>query len=216
MLQEVLSEVESETTRMSKMIGDLLLLAQADSGVLRLQMGTVEMDTLLLEVYRQAKRIVELRKDADELEVRLGSEDQAIVWGDRERLRQLLLNLADNAIKYTPAGVITLSLENAEGWVKVSVRDTGMGIQPENQSKIFDRFYRTDKARSRELGGSGLGLSIVQWIAQAHQGHVTVESTLQAGSTFTLWLPAFSQDSSPAHQLIKSNLNGISSPVPHT
>ncbi len=211
MLQEVLGEVESEATRMGKMIGDLLLLAQADSGALRLQMGAVEMDTLLLEVYRQAKRIVELRKDADQLDVRLGSEDQAIVWGDRERLRQLLLNLADNAIKYTPAGVITLSLENTEGWVKVTVRDTGIGIQPDNQPKIFDRFYRTDKARSRELGGSGLGLSIVQWITQAHKGHVTVESTPQAGSTFTLWLPAFSQESGPSNQLIKTNLNGNSS-----
>ena len=194
-LQEILNEVESETTRMNKMIGDLLLLAQADSGALRLQMGPVEMDTLLLEIYRQTKRMADLRKDGDKLDLRLGSEDQAIVWGDRERLRQLLLNLTDNAIKYTPAGgIITLSLENAEGWVKVSVKDTGIGIQLDNQAKIFDRFYRTDKARSRELGGSGLGLSIVQWIAQAHKGQVTVHSALQEGSTFTLWLPAFSQE----------------------
>jgi heavy metal sensor kinase len=189
-LQETLGEVENETTRMSEMISDLLLLAQADSGSLQLQMEPVEMDTLLLEVYRQSRRMAELRKGSQSVDIRLGSEDQALVCGDRERLRQLLLNLTDNAIKYTPAGgVITLSLENSEGWVKVTVSDTGIGIAPEDQKHIFDRFYRVDKARSRELGGSGLGLSIVRWIAQAHGGYITVQSELQRGSAFTLWLP---------------------------
>jgi len=207
-VQEILNEVESETTRMNKMIGDLLLLAQADSGALRLQIGPVEMDTLLLEVYRQAKRMADLRKEADALDIRLGSEDQAIVWGDRERLRQLLLNLTDNAIKYTPSGgIITLSLENAEGWVKVSVSDTGIGIHPDQQAKVFDRFYRTDKARSRELGGSGLGLSIVQWITEAHKGRVTVESRPQEGSTFTLWLPAFSQETAAVNSPTKPHIS---------
>lgn len=189
-LRETLSEVEQETHRMSKMINDLLLLAQADSGALQLQWAPVEMDTLLLEIYRQTKRVAELRKGPGALDVRLGHEDQALVWGDRERLRQLLLNLTDNAIKYTPeGGTITLSLTNEEGWVRITVRDTGIGIQPSNQGRIFERFYRTDKARSRELGGSGLGLSIVQWLAQAHNGRVTVESEVQQGSAFTLWLP---------------------------
>lgn len=208
-LQEVLNEVEGETTRMNKMISDLLLLAQADSGALRLQMEPVEMDTLLLEVYRQAKRVADLRKGANALDIHLGSEDQAIVWGDRERLRQVLTNLTDNAIKYTPSGTITLSLENTDGWVKVSVADTGIGIAPEHQEMIFDRFYRTDKARSRELGGSGLGLSIVQWIAQAHNGHVAVKSELHQGSTFTLWLPAFSQEVDALHRVSKPNLNSV-------
>ncbi len=139
------------------MINDLLLLAQADSGVLKLQMEPVEMDTLLLDVYRQARRMAEMRTGPQALDIRLGSEDQALVLGDRERLRQVLLNLTDNAIKYTPAGgVITLSLENRNGWVRVTVSDSGIGISPEQQQHIFDRFYRTDKARSREQGGSGL------------------------------------------------------------
>jgi two-component system, OmpR family, sensor kinase len=190
-------EVENETHRMSKMINDLLLLAQADSGALQLQWSPVEMDTLLLEVYRQTKRMAELRRGPGTLDVRLGHEDQALVWGDRERLRQLLLNLTDNAIKYTPeGGTVTLSLVNADGWVQISVNDTGIGIHPDNQSQIFHRFFRTDKARSRELGGSGLGLSIVQWIAQAHNGRISVESAVQHGSTFTLWLPELS--SAPA------------------
>jgi len=196
-LRETLSEVEQETNRMTKMINDLLLLAQADSGALQLQWAPVEMDTLLLEVFRQTKRMADLRKGPGALDVRLGHEDQALVWGDQERLRQLLLNLTDNAIKYTPeGGTITLSLTNEEGWVRISVRDTGIGIQADNQAQIFDRFYRTDKARSRELGGSGLDLSIVQWIAQAHKGRITVESATSKGSTFTLWLPESHNQSS--------------------
>ncbi len=190
LLNEVLDEVEAETSRMSKMISDLLLIAQADSGVLQIQKEAVEMDTLVLDVYRQGQKIAERQKGPDALEIHLGSEDQALVCGDRERLRQLLLNLMDNAIKYTPAGgTITIGLKNVDGWVQVSVADTGIGITPENQQLVFERFYRTDKARSRELGGSGLGLSIVQWIATAHEGFVTVKSELNVGSTFTLCLP---------------------------
>ncbi len=198
LLRETLSEVEQETHRMSKMINDLLLLAQADSGALQLQWMPVELDTLLLEVYRQTKRMVELHRGPGALDVRLGHEDQALVWGDQDRLRQLLLNLTNNAVKYTPeGGTITLSLTNEDGWVRIAVRDTGIGIQPEDQVQIFERFYRTDKARSRELGGSGLGLSIVQWIAQAHHGRITVESEAQQGSTFTLWLPELGNQPDP-------------------
>jgi signal transduction histidine kinase len=189
-VQETLREVENETTRMSRLVNDLLLLAQADSGALRLRMAPVEMDTLLLEVYRQVKQIAERRKSAKGWDIRLGSEDQALVWGDRDRLKQLLLNLADNALKYTPeGGTITLGLVNRDSWVQIAVSDTGIGIPPEQQEHIFERFYRVDKARSREVGGSGLGLSIVYWIAQAHEGRVTVQSVVQAGSVFTLWLP---------------------------
>jgi signal transduction histidine kinase len=189
-MQESLAEVEHETTRMGKMINDLLLLAQTDSGAVQFQMEPVELDTLLLDVYRQTRRLVEHADGADPLEIRLGAEDQAQVMGDPERLRQVLVNLADNAVKYTPpGGTITFSLEKHDEWVAVSVSDTGIGISLEDQAHIFDRFYRTDKARSRELGGSGLGLSIVASIAEAHHGHVTVQSELQKGSIFTLWLP---------------------------
>jgi two-component system OmpR family sensor kinase len=190
MLDEVLEEVEAETSRMGTMINDLLLIAQADSGVFQIQKEPVEIDTLVLDVFRQAHKIADRQKGPGALEIRLGSEDQALVLGDRERLRQLLLNLVDNAIKYTPVGgTITIGLNNIDGWVQVSIADTGIGITSENQHLVFERFYRTDKARSRELGGSGLGLSIVQSIADAHGGHVTVKSELNVGSTFTLWLP---------------------------
>jgi len=192
LFQEALGEVEQETSRMSKMINDLLLLAQADSDTLQLQWTPVEMDTLLLEVYRQTKRMADVYKGSNALDIRLGAEDQALVWGDRDRLRQVLVNLAENAVKYTPeGGTVILSLVNEGQWVKILVSDTGIGIPLASQVQIFERFYRTDKARSRELGGSGLGLSIVQWIAQAHNGRVTVESTPQQGSTFILWLPRY-------------------------
>ncbi|MEM7538061.1 MAG: HAMP domain-containing sensor histidine kinase [Chloroflexota bacterium] len=189
--KETLNEIESEAKRMSKMVSDLLLLAQADSGGIQLQMKTVEMDTLLLEVYRQTRRLADLRKGEGAIDVRLGDEDQALVYGDPDRLRQLLLNLAENAVKYTSAGgTVTMGLKNENGQVHVYVQDTGIGISQEDQRQIFSRFYRTDKARSRELGGSGLGLSIVQWIAEAHNGGISVESELHKGSTFTLYLPS--------------------------
>ncbi len=195
LFRESLAEVQAESERMNKMISDLLLLAQADSGALQIQMAPVELDTVLLEVYRQTRRLVEHYKGkADALDIRLGSEDQALVRGDRDRLRQVLMNLAENAVKYTPeGGAVTISLENRDGWVCVSIADTGIGISEEQQAAIFERFYRTDKARSREMGGSGLGLSIAQRIAQAHDGKITVTSQLGVGSTFTVWLPEYQE-----------------------
>ncbi|HID63510.1 MAG TPA: hypothetical protein EYP49_12340 [Anaerolineae bacterium] len=176
---------------MSRIVADLLLLAQADAGV-ELEKKPVELDTLLLEVYRQSQLM------ADGVEVKLGHEDQAVVMGDADRLKQLLLNLVDNAIKYTPpGGEVRLSLYREQGWVQVAVSDTGMGIPPEDLPHIFERFYRTDKARRR--GGTGLGLSIAKWIAEAHGGHLTVESEVGKGSTFTLWLrPATALTKGPA------------------
>ncbi|MCS7219744.1 MAG: HAMP domain-containing histidine kinase, partial [Anaerolineae bacterium] len=175
--EEALAAMEAEAARMSRLLSDLLLLAQADAGV-QLQFRPVELDTLLLEVYRQA-----LVMAAGRVQVQLGSEDQALVMGDADRLRQLLLNLVENAIKYTPpGGKVTLSLAREPGWVYVTVADTGIGIAPEDLPHIFERFYRADKARSRAMGGTGLGLSIAQWIAQAHGGQITVESRLGEGS----------------------------------
>lgn len=197
---EALHEIESEVDRMSRMVGDLLLLAQADAG-LNLQRVPVELDTLLLDVFHQGQLIAHGGVD-----LRLGSWDQAMVMGDPDRLRQLLLNLVDNAIKYTPAGgKITLSLScgteappsapddrrvSTARWVRIDVADTGIGIAGEDLPFVFDRFYRADPSRSRSVGGSGLGLSIAQWIAQSHDGTITVVSEPQRGSTFTLWLPA--------------------------
>jgi len=180
---EALTAICDETTRMSRLVTDLLTLAQADAGV-PMTRETVELDALLLDVYRQT------RDRAPGVSVRLGHEDQALAQGDPDRLRQLFLNLADNAVKYTPAGgTVTLSLWREGQWVRVTVKDTGVGIAPEDQPHVFERFYRADKARSRAAGGTGLGLAIARWIVQAHGGRIEVESTLGQGSTFTVWLP---------------------------
>jgi len=179
---DALRAIGDETARMRRLVNDLLLLAQADAG-LKLVLEPVELDTLLLDVYRQTSVM------AGGVAVRLGAEDQAMVQGDADRLRQLLLNLVVNALKYTPAdGEVTIGMRRSDGWAQVTVSDTGVGIAPEDLAHIFDRFYRADPSRARS-GGFGLGLPIAQWIAQAHDGRIEVESELGEGSTFTVWLP---------------------------
>jgi len=180
---EMLEEIETEAQRMNRMISDLLLLAQADAD-LTIAHEAVELDTLLLDVYRQAKR------RAGQRDLRLLHEDQAIVRGDADRLRQMLVNLINNAIQYTSAdGRIEISLECLGEQAQITLRDTGQGMAPADLPHIFDRFYRADKARSRAAGGTGLGLSIVKWVVDAHGGEIDVSSTPGVGSVFRVRLP---------------------------
>lgn len=182
--EEAMEAIESESKRMSRLVGDLLLLAKADAGRLSLEKSKVDLDTLVLEVYNQAHLL------GDDVTIELGNIDQAQILGDADRLKQLLLNLVSNAIKYTPAqGRVTVSMSRDDNWVYVYVSDTGIGIPADDLPHIFDRFYRVDKARSRAQGGTGLGLSIARWIADAHGGQIMVDSTLGEGSTFTIRLP---------------------------
>ncbi|UCC54375.1 MAG: HAMP domain-containing protein [Anaerolineaceae bacterium] len=183
-----LAAVQVEIERMTRLVGDLLLLARADSGGLPLERKPVELDYILFDVYRQV-RILE-----PPVQIELTAVDQATVLGDADRLKQLLLNLVENAVKYTPpGGEVTLSLSKKEGWVYFEVSDTGIGIPPENLPHVFDRFYRVDKARTRAQGGSGLGLSIAKWVAQAHGGAIRVSSQVGEGTTFSVTLPLYSQ-----------------------
>jgi heavy metal sensor kinase len=185
--EESLNAIQAESDRMTRMVGDLLLLAQADAGQ-TIRRERVELDTLLLEVYRQMQPMLE------GVELSIGEEDQAAVMGDTDRLKQLLLNLVDNARKYTPkGGQVTLGLRCEPGWAVLTVADTGIGIPTQDLPHIFGRFYRVDKARSRVAGGAGLGLSIVQWIAQAHGGKIGVQSEPGHGTTFTVRLPLANQ-----------------------
>src|SRR6185503_4496190 len=115
-----------------------------------------------------------------------------VVLGDEESLRQIVDNLLDNALKYTPArGRIEVSAQARDAEAVLEVSDTGIGIGPRDLERIFERFYRVDKARSRELGGTGLGLSIVKHLAHSLGGRVAVESKLGRGSTFRIVLPRF-------------------------
>jgi two-component system, OmpR family, sensor kinase len=182
--QESMIVIQDEMERMSRLLGDLLLLARADTGGLPLRFEPVELDNVLFDVYRQISRIDK------PVTVELAEVDQVIVLGDEDRLKQVILNLVDNSIKYTPpGGSVDLRLSKEDGRAVLSVIDTGIGIPAEDLPHIFDRFYRVDKARNREQGGSGLGLAIVKWVVQAHGGRIQVESSVGAGTTFLVTLP---------------------------
>lgn len=175
--------IREEAARMGRLVANLLVLARSDEGQV-IDRRPVELDVLLLEVVHQA------RSRATGVAVTLGHEDQAHLLGQVDLLKQALLNLVDNALTYTPpGGHVEVSLTVVDDQVQVAVRDTGPGIAPDDLTHIFERFYRADRARSRHDGGAGLGLSIVRWIVEAHGGHVTVESRVGVGSTFTLVLP---------------------------
>jgi two-component system OmpR family sensor kinase len=181
-----LDAIQSEAERMTRLVGDLLLLAQSDAGTLPTARHPVELDTLLLDVYREAQVL------AGGVNLSIGEIDQAIVLGDRDRLYQLLLNLVANALKFTPeGGKVSLGLSKVNDWARIVVSDTGIGIPPEELSEVFERFYRVDKARSRAQGGAGLGLAIAQRIANIHGGRIEVVSDgiNGHGSTFSVWLP---------------------------
>ncbi|NTV64266.1 MAG: HAMP domain-containing protein [Oscillochloris sp.] len=182
-LEEVIGDMRRETARLIRMVNDLLVLAQSDTRR-QIRSDSVELDTLLLEVYR------ELRPLAGTVTLRIGAEDQVLIHGDRDRLKQALLNLGVNAIQHTaPGGYVTMGLERRDRFACLTVADTGEGIADEDLPHIFDRFYRADRARSRHSGGAGLGLSIVRWVAEVHKGSATVASIPGRGSTFAIWLP---------------------------
>jgi Signal transduction histidine kinase len=163
--------------------------ARAGEGRFDIHRTPVELEPLVREVYETA---VILGEDAG-LTLSLSALENGIVMGDRTRLRQLLLNLVTNAIKYTPRGghVELAVTHKANDEVAIAVRDTGIGISAGDQAHIFDRFWRADRARSRasERGGFGLGLSIAQWIVHAHGGTIAVQSRLGRGTIFTVTLP---------------------------
>jgi signal transduction histidine kinase len=181
--EAALADVASEVERMSRLVGDLLTLARADAGQ-HLPKATVELGPLVREVARQARFLSD-----GEVEVSLGRLDEARVQGDADHLKQLLLILADNAVKYTPAGGhVSLAARRENGHLRLEVADSGMGIQPDDQGRIFERFYRADPARSP--GGAGLGLAIARWIAEEHGGSIAVSSQPGQGSLFTVELPS--------------------------
>jgi len=191
-----LEEALHETTRMADLVESLLTLARADEGRFDLLREPVELEPLARDVFETALILGEHTG----LTVTMPRVENCVVNGDRTRLRQLFLNLITNAIKYTPrGGEVELQLTAIDDEVSFTVRDTGIGIAAVDLPNIFDRFYRADRVRSRqaERGGFGLGLSISQWIAQAHGGTLTVQSRLHRGSTFTVTLPTAGAKTSP-------------------
>jgi heavy metal sensor kinase len=186
--REALRHILLEAERTTSLIEELLALARADSGRQTLNIQPFDLRGALKEVASGWKQVANVR--GLQFSERI-MDAELRVLGDAAALRRVLDILLDNAFKYTPApgGTVSLSAEEKDGTAVISVRDNGMGIAEGEQGRIFERFYRVDKARSREMGGAGLGLSIAQWIVQQHHGRITVESTLGAGSIFRVRLP---------------------------
>lgn len=184
--QEGLAHFIERFDQLNRMINDLILLSKTDSSQVELKMNPVRLDLLINDIGDIFQVLAEQKNIALEID----PIQETVMIGDKIRLQQLFTNLIDNAIKFTPEkGSIWVTSEKNGGDVLVQVKDTGIGIPKEEQENIFKRFYRVDKSRSKESGGVGLGLSIAQWIAQAHQGRIEVESELNKGSTFIVHLP---------------------------
>jgi signal transduction histidine kinase len=184
----VLETSLEEVDRLIRVAEDLLLLSRTAAAT-GLRRERVELEPLVLEVLDAGVRLGARRG----ISVSLGGMAPAAVVGDAAALGRALLNLVENAVKYTPpGGRVTLSLERGEGSARIVVEDTGIGIDPADQERIFEPFVRLDEARSRETGGTGLGLTIARSIAVAHGGRLDVQSAPKAGSRFTLELPVVS------------------------
>ena len=182
--QEGLAHFIEEFDHLNQMINDLILLSKFDATQVELKMAPLRLDLLVKDLCNLFQVLAEQK----EIELSVGEIEEVTIVGDKMRLQQLFTNLIDNAIKYTSEGSIRVSVEKYEEVVLVKICDTGIGIPKEEQEKIFKRFYRVDKSRSKETGGVGLGLSIAEWIVHAHQGRIEVDSKLNKGSTFTVYL----------------------------
>lgn len=185
--REALSRILDESEKVSRMIEQLLLLARADSAAGLLPMTRNDLAAAFDSACREARVLADAKNVNFQVEV-----PQNPVWvqGDTASLERLFMILLDNAVKYTASGgQIDVHLSSDDGFAVADIRDTGTGIAPEDLGHVFDRFYRADRARSRESGGTGLGLAIGRWIAEAHRGEIRVESAVGKGSTFQVRIP---------------------------
>ena len=182
----VLESNLEEIDRMSRIVDELLFLSRADLGEIKLKMLPVQLDDLFREIHQQAAILGKERS----IQTVITNVEPVVVEGDDLRLRELLLNLVDNAVKYSEEGqVVELALVVAGNQAKIIVQDHGIGIAPESHTRVFDRFYRTDEARAHATKGTGLGLAICKWIVEVHHGTINLQSTVQGGSCFTVFLP---------------------------
>ncbi len=197
--RQFLTIIERNAERLSRLTEDLLTLSDLEFGNIQLSLREIDVQQLLqrvLEVFsdQAAKKQIQLTQTV--------SVDVAAILGDADRLQQLLINLVDNAIKYTPArGTVCLTASPSENQVEISVTDSGAGIPEKDLPRLTERFYRVDKARSRDLGGTGLGLAIVKHIVQAHKGELQIDSVLNQGTTVRVRLPIAAH-----HQALQSIL----------
>ena len=185
MAKEFLTDINKEIDRLNRIVSDLLTLVSIDNGM-KLNMAELDIGNLLQE---QVKRLSPLARE-NGVELDCTAKESLEVSGDALKLQQVIYNIIDNAIKYTPrGGEVHCSLAKSGKKAVIRVSDTGVGIPEEDLPHIFDRFYRVDKARSRETGGTGLGLSIVKQFILLHGGTIEASSAPGKGSTFTIELP---------------------------
>lgn len=195
---QFLNIIMKESDRLNLILEDLLQLSKIESGRVHFKQEPVEIGSVIERTLATLKPLAD--KKRHQLEAQIAA-DLPLISGDQDRLVQVLTNLVDNAIKYTPdGGKITIAArrvpvskgktETVPAAVELSVADTGIGIPEPDRPRVFERFYRVDKARSREMGGTGLGLAIVKHIVEGHGGQVWVEGNVPTGSRFVVQLPA--------------------------
>ncbi len=185
--QRFLNVILGESDRMTKIVQDLLALSRFDAGEMRFNMSPFDAARSAANVY-EAMRL-EVEKHELELHIALPAQP-VMIYGDRDRIEQVMINIMTNAMRYTPAGgSVTMELVTGGDTAEIRVRDTGIGIPKEDIPHIFDRFYRVDKARSRAMGGTGLGLSIAYEIVKRHNGEIRIESELGKGTQVSICLP---------------------------
>jgi two-component system phosphate regulon sensor histidine kinase PhoR len=183
----ILEVMDQHSKRLGLLANDLLTLAQLESGSSTLQLSEIDLLRFFSDLIRDWKKKLSTKRLNAVVDV---AEDCSVIRADEARLREIFDNLLDNAVKYSHEdGEIRLHAERRDGELMFNVSDNGIGIDSEDLPRIFERFYRADKARSRELGGTGLGLSIVKHIAQLHGGRVEAESELRRGTTIRVILP---------------------------
>ena len=185
--ERFLNVILNESDRMTKIVQDLLTLSRFDAGSFTFSFDEFSFETSVRDVYNAVRMEALAHRHEFTLECESGIPR---IRGDKARVEQVLMNMVSNAIKYTKdGGRIAMKAGVRGGEVWCSVKDNGIGIPKEDVQKVFDRFYRVDKARSRESGGTGLGLSIAQEIVVRHGGRIDLKSRLGHGSTITVWLP---------------------------
>ncbi|MEC5421962.1 ATP-binding protein [Virgibacillus sp. C22-A2] len=190
-IREFLGIIYNESHRLQLLIEDLLTLSRLEKEDFHLILTEVDMSSLVSEL----KPVIVHKAEQRKLELSIHVDENSILMADSERVKQIFINLLDNAINYTPEkGKISLVVSTAGDFIEIMVKDSGIGIEQEALSRIFERFYRVDKARSRNTGGTGLGLAIVKHIVEVHEGDIKIESEVNQGTTVYVYLPKQKQD----------------------
>jgi heavy metal sensor kinase len=185
--RDIIGSMLEEVNRLTSLVDNLLTISRADAGSLQLQMARIG----VMQLARDAAALFEILAEEKALTLVVAGDEAANIQGDRLFLRQAVMNVLHNAVKYSPVGgTISVRVQKSADTVTVEIEDSGPGVPLEDRSKIFDRFYRVDKARWRESGGAGLGLSITKWVVEAHAGQITLESGPAQGCLFRVRLPA--------------------------